>query len=226
MPPWRNQAFGGHFTVKPELHRSFINKLSGSMYLHAPSCPIGKQDLNCCGLTSVSCPISLYLSFSTEPLGFLFLWGCGDGWVYMCVCTHVCRCPRRPKEGIRSLGSGVTDNGELPIWVLETELWSSGKAASALNHRNDLSRLSIQSPKIVFDLRHLVTLQKLSRFPPKPLHFCTSLDQGSLKTIQELRSASCTAQREFSWLELILMWLIDRGALFISCRWHCFCLND
>ena len=61
----------------------------------------------------------------------------------MCVClsAHVCACvgvyaherriQQRPEEGIRSPGASVTD---CPVWVLGTELRSSGRAASALNH--------------------------------------------------------------------------------------------
>ena len=49
-----------------------------------------------------------------------------------CVCRgYECRYTRRPQEGIRALGAGVT-------WVLESDL---GPAVLNLNHRDDYSVL-------------------------------------------------------------------------------------
>jgi hypothetical protein len=42
--------------------------------------------------------------------------------------------PQKPKEGVRSPGTGVTDGCELAMLVLEVKLWPSVRAVNALNH--------------------------------------------------------------------------------------------
>ncbi|EGW03332.1 hypothetical protein I79_002275 [Cricetulus griseus] len=49
--------------------------------------------------------------------------------LHKCMCTTYVQCPRKPGEGIKSLGTGVKE-----VVVLGLELRSSGRTASALNH--------------------------------------------------------------------------------------------
>lgn len=42
--------------------------------------------------------------------------------------------PAEAKESIRSLGVGIPGGCECLTWVMETELWSSGRTGSAFNH--------------------------------------------------------------------------------------------
>ena len=61
----------------------------------------------------------------------------------MCVCVCVCVCvwacalecrsQGGPEEGVRCPGAGVMGALSSLMWMLETELRSSGKAASALS---------------------------------------------------------------------------------------------
>lgn len=52
----------------------------------------------------------------------------------MCVHVHVCRHPRRPEEGVRSIGAEVTGSSEFPdigarnrTWVLSKEVFLAAK---------------------------------------------------------------------------------------------------
>lgn len=61
-------------------------------------------------------------------------------------CTHKNRCLQRPEEGGSSLVARVTrgcdlPEGELLIWVLETELWSSARAVWFLTNGHFLNIL-------------------------------------------------------------------------------------
>lgn len=56
---------------------------------------------------------------------------------------HMCGCPQRPAESIRSPGTGSTDCYDPWDVVLGTELLSSGKVPSALNHLYSSLTLSL-----------------------------------------------------------------------------------
>lgn len=74
--------------------------------------------------------------------------------------AHDCKCPQRPEEGIRSLESQVVVRHL--VLVLGTELGSSAKAASTLNH--------VSSPTSHFSM--LTTVFSLYRRTSHPISLC------------------------------------------------------
>jgi hypothetical protein len=77
-------------------------------------------------------PMHLATSDSFRSLSFVYKF-----YLYVCVCVHICchhKCPWKLKESIRFSKIGVTIVGLL-MWVLGSELQSSGRAADTLYHR-------------------------------------------------------------------------------------------
>lgn len=70
--------------------------------------------------------------FTSNKLFLDLILNCTIYFVCMRVCLHVCTCTRS-EEGVESPGAGVRD-GYVPPCVLATDLWSSTRAASILNH--------------------------------------------------------------------------------------------
>jgi hypothetical protein len=98
--------------------------------------------------------------------------------VCVCVCMCVCVCAtsaqylQRPEEGIRSLELEFHVIVSYPAWVLCTELWSLGSAASSLTCDSSLQLLNLPLFGTI-SFRHLYL--QLSPFTPSLLFFWGSL---------------------------------------------------
>lgn len=88
----------------------------------------------------------------------------------------VWQCPRKPEEGIRFPGAGVTGDWKLPC-VLGTELGSYARAASGLNQPALLSFLLISLEGVLALVGCVLNCPCLPCLflPPPPPHCHTSL---------------------------------------------------
>lgn len=81
--------------------------------------------------------LSTHFSFLNKNIYFLIL-NIYLFYVRVFACMSLCvpcvQCLCRPEEGIGSPRIGITGDWELPCWVMGTELRSSKRPASALNH--------------------------------------------------------------------------------------------